>query len=194
MWRQALFLAATLGTAGCLGGPHSQTFVMSGATAPAAIPAIPANEQASAVLQVEVVGLPAYLDTTDILLRRGAHRLESLPLGHWGERLSLGITHSLAADLTDKLPLYRVVLHRSEAPSARLLRVNVDTFDVFPDGHCVVVADWAIVEKSRGPAAVLGQGTFVTPPLAQAKPDAAALVAAMSAAVAGLAEGVVGTL
>jgi len=191
MWRRLLLLGATLSTAGCLGGPHSQTYVLSAATA---VPATAAEDPVTAVLQVEVVALPAYLDSTDILLRRGAHRLESMPLGHWGERLSLGITHALAADLADKLPQYRVVLHRSETPTARLLRVTVDTLDVFPDGHCVLVADWAIAEKSRGSPPVLGRGTFVTPPLAQAKPDVAALVAAISAAVAGLADGVVSTL
>ncbi len=191
MWPRVLLLGAILSTTGCLGGPHSQTYVMSGAMTRGAQAA---NEHATAVLEVEVVALPAYLDTTDILLRRGSHRLESMPLGHWGERLSLGITHALAADLADKLPLYRVVLHRSEAPATRLLRVNVDTFDVFPDGHCVLVADWAIAEKSRGSPPVPGQGTFATPPLAQAKPDVAALVAAMSLAVAALADGVVSTL
>jgi uncharacterized lipoprotein YmbA len=178
-------------TVACVGGPHSQTFVLSAATT---ISAPATKDPATAVLQVEVAALPAYLDNTDILLRRGAHRLESAPLGHWGERLSLGVTHALADDLSDRLPLDRVVLQRPEVPSARLLRVNVDAFDVFPDGHCVLVANWAIVDKSRASPPVLGQGTFVTPPLAVVKPDVAALVAAMSAAVAGLAEGVVSTL
>jgi uncharacterized lipoprotein YmbA len=147
-----------------------------------------------AVLQVEVVGLSAYLDNTAILLRRGAHRLESAPLGHWGERLSLGITHALAADLAAKLPQVRVVLQRPQTPAARLLRVNINGFDVFPDGRCVLVADWAIVEKSRASPPILGAKTFVTPALAQGAPDVAALVGAMSAAVGALADGVAATL
>jgi uncharacterized lipoprotein YmbA len=167
-------------------------------TAANRVPAIPSNDLAAAVLQVEVVALPAYLDNTDILLRRGPHRLESVPTGHWGERLSLGLTHALAAELTDKLPRIRVVLERPESRTVRVLRVSVASFDVFPDGHCVLVAEWVIVEKAPAeaslPAPVLGGGTFVTPPLAQVPPDVAALVAAMSAAVARLADGIVATL
>jgi hypothetical protein len=173
-------------------------------TAANRVPAIPSNDLAAAVLQVEVVALPAYLDNTDILLRRGPHRLESVPTGHWGERLSLGLTHAIAAELTDKLPGIRVALERPESPTARLLRVNVASFDVFPDGHCVVVAEWAIVDKfasgaagtagASAPLPVLGGGTFATPPLPQAHPDVAALVGAMSTAVELLADGIVATL
>jgi uncharacterized lipoprotein YmbA len=152
------------------------------------------TEPANGVLQLEVVVLPAYLDNTDILLRRGPHRLESAPLGHWGERLSLGITHALAADLTEQLPLYRVVTERPEPLSARRLRVNVVSFDLFPDGHCVLVADWAIDEKSQASAPMLGRGVFVTPRLAASSPKVAALVGAMNAAVAQLADGVVRSL
>jgi hypothetical protein len=102
--------------------------------------------------------------------------------------------------LSAALPQYRVSLQGTESPAARLLRVEVDTFDVFPDGHCVLVAEWAIDDKTGAPAPaparapVLGRGTFVTPPLASPHPDDAALVGAMSAAVAQLADGVVGSL
>jgi len=167
-------------------------------TAANRVPAIPSNDLAAGVLQVEVVALPAYLDNTDILLRRGPHRLESVPSGHWGERLSLGLTQALAAELTDKLPRIRVVLERPESRTVRLLRVSVASFDVFADGHTVLVAEWTVVDKPRAGASasapVFGDGTFVTPPLSQVHPDVAALVDAMSAAVARLADGIVATL
>jgi uncharacterized lipoprotein YmbA len=178
-------------TVACFGGPHRQIYVLTAATT---VPDIVAYLTEGPALQVEMVLLPAYLDNSEILLRLGAHRLEPAPRAHWGERLSLGLTHALAADLSKTLSQYRVSLQRSESPAARLLRVEVETFDVFPDGHCVLAAEWAIVEKSSASAPILGQGTYVTPPLAIPHPDDAALVGAMSTAVAELAAGVVNSL
>jgi len=197
MWLRIGWLTVPLLTVACWGGPRSQTYVMSTATTVADIAVnraeVPALHEVPD-LQVEMVLLPAYLDNTEILLRLGPHRLEATPMGHWGERLSLGITHALANDLSGELPQYRVSLQRTEAPAGRRLRVSVDTFDVFPDGHCVLVAEWATVAKSGAGAPLLGRGTYVTPPLAMAHPDDAALVAAMSAAIAELAAGVARSL
>ena len=195
MWQRFGWVGVSLLSVACLGGPRRQIYVLTTATTVPNVAAYPTEVPA---LQVEMVLLPAYLDNTEILLRLGPHRLEPAPLAHWGERLSLGLTHALAADLTASLPQYRVSLQRTESPVARLLRVEVDTFDVFPDGHCVIVAEWAIVDKAGAPAPapapVLGRGTYVTPPLAIAHPDGAAVVGGMSAAVAELADGVVGSL
>jgi len=187
MWRRVGWLLVPLLTTACLGGSHSQIFVLSTATT---VTDLTPNRPETPALQVETVLLPAYLDNTEILLRLGPHRLESTRLGHWGERLSLSLTHALAADLSGELPQYRVSLQRTETATGLRLRLSVDTFDVFPDGHCVLVAEWAIVEQNRGAVPVLGRGTYVTPPLALSHPDDAALVGAMSAAVAALAEGV----
>jgi len=191
MWRRFGWLGVSLLSVACFGGARRQIYVLTAATI---VPNVAAYPPEVPALQVEMVLVPAYLDNTEILLRLGPHRLETAPLAHWGERLSLGLTHALAADLNATLPQYRVSLQRTESPAVRLLRVAVDTFDVFPDGHCVLVAEWTIVEKSGAPAPVLGRGTYVTPPLAIAHPDAAALVGAMSAAVAELADAVVGSL
>jgi uncharacterized lipoprotein YmbA len=197
MWQRVGWLGVSLMSVACFGGPRRQIYVLTTATT---VPNVAAYPTAVPALRVEMVLLPAYLDNTEILRRLGPHRLEPVPRAHWGERLSLGVTHALAADLSAALPQYRVSLQGTESPAARLLRVEVDTFDVFPDGHCVLVAEWAIVDKSGAPAPaparapVLGRGTFVTPPLASPHPDDAALVGAMSAAVAQLADGVVGSL
>jgi uncharacterized lipoprotein YmbA len=193
MWRRLGWLGVSLSSVACLGGAPSQTFVLS---VPTTVPMLTVNQAPGTALEeipalrVEMVLLPAYLDNTEILLRLGPHRLESAPGAHWGERLSLGLTHALAADLNGKLNRYRIILQGPQSPTARLLGVEVDSFDLFPDGHCVLAASWAIVEKSGATAPILGRGTYVTPPLAVLHPDNAALVGAMSAAVAELAEGV----
>jgi uncharacterized lipoprotein YmbA len=48
------------------------------------------------VMQLQRVLIPDYLDTTDILLRVGAHEIHESAAGRFGERLSLGVTHPCA--------------------------------------------------------------------------------------------------
>jgi uncharacterized protein len=90
-----------------------------------------------------------YLDTTDILLRVGAHEIHESATGRFGERLSLGVTHALRSDLASRLPLYTIVLAQSAERPARQILFNVDAFDVRPTGRCVLVADWTILAADR---------------------------------------------
>ena len=86
-----------------------------------------AGAAAAPVLQLRRVLVPDYLDTTDILLRVGQHELQASHTGRWGERLSVGITHALRADLADRLPKDTVLLGPSADRSARQILVTVDS-------------------------------------------------------------------
>jgi uncharacterized lipoprotein YmbA len=189
--RPVCLMGMTFSIICCVGGPAPQVYVMTAAgdskqaqTTDASIPA----------LQVETASLPAFLDNSDILVRRGPYALDASSTGHWGERLSLGITHALSADLTQKLPGYRVSLGRSESPAGLRLQLEVDSFDVYPDGHCVMAANWTIVQKSGIKPPAFGRGVFATPASAENHAADAELVSAMARAVGQLADAIVASM
>ena len=90
-------------------------------------PEIPLRGKAT-VIEVARVTLPDYLDTQDILIRRGS-ALESSHRGRWASRLSLGVTDLLTAKLAQSRPDALVTDQpQTGIPSARLL-INVSRLD-----------------------------------------------------------------
>jgi uncharacterized protein len=139
------------------------------------------------VMQLERVLIPDYLDTTDILLRVGAHEIHESTTGRFGERLSLGVTHALRADLASRLPPYTIVLAQSPERPTRQIVVNVDAFDVWPTGRSVLVADWTILGADRKALLSADRGAFTTA-AAEVNPGDTAIVTAMADAVRQLAD------
>jgi uncharacterized protein len=138
------------------------------------------------VIQLQRVLIPDDLDTPDILLRVGAHEIHESATGRFGERLSLGITHALRSDLASRLPLYTIVLAQSAERPVRQILVNVDAFDVWPTGRCVLVADWTILDADRKALLSADRGTL-TAAAAGVNPGDGAIVTAMADAVRQLA-------
>ena len=138
------------------------------------------------VLQLQRVLIPDYLDTTGIVSRVGPHEIHESATGRFGERLSLGVTRALRADLAAHLPQDSIALAQSAEQPARQMLVTVHTFEVSPSGHCVLVADWSILDAKRRTALSGGSGTF-TAVAAGPKPEDGAIVAAMADAVGQLA-------
>jgi uncharacterized protein len=143
-------------------------------------------------MQLQRVLIPDYLDTTDILLRVGAHELHESTTGRFGERLSLGITHALRSDLASQLPQYTLVLAQPADRPTRQIVVNVDAFDVWPTGRCVLVADWSVLGADRKTLLAADRGTFSTT-AAGVNPGDGAIVAAMADAVRQLADRIANT-
>jgi uncharacterized lipoprotein YmbA len=143
------------------------------------------------VMQLQRVLIPDYLDTTDILLRVGAHEIHESTTGRFGERLSLGITHALRSDLGSRLPLYTITLAQSAERPAREILVNVDAFEVWPTGRCVLVADWTALDVDRRALSAADRGTFTT--AAGANAGDGAIVAAMANVVRQLADRIAST-
>ena len=139
------------------------------------------------VIQLQRVLIPDDLDTPDILLRVGAHEIHESATGRFGERLSLGITHALRSDLASRLPLYTIVLAQSAERPVRQILVNVDAFDVWPTGRCVLVADWTILDADRKALLSADRGTL-TAAAAGVNPGDGAIVTAMADAVRQLAD------
>jgi len=178
-------IALTSVVAGCISGPARQIYVLSDA-----VDTPMDNKAAGTELQLERVLVPDYLDTTDILSRAGEHELHASSSGRWGERLSLGIMHALWADLVVQLPQDRVMLARPAEKSARQILVNVDAFDVWPNGHCVLAANWTILDTDRTAILAAGRGTFIVPSDRGGKPSDGAVVSVMAEALRQLAESI----
>jgi uncharacterized lipoprotein YmbA len=180
-------IALTSVVAGCISGRARQIYVLSDAVE------TPMDNKAAVgriELQLERVLVPDYLDTTDILSRAGEHELYASSSGRWGERLSLGIMHALWADLAVQLPQDRVMLARPAEKSARQILVNVDAFDVWPNGHCVLAANWTILDTDRTAVLAAGRGTFIVPSDRSGKLSDGAVVSGMADALRQLAESI----
>jgi uncharacterized lipoprotein YmbA len=181
--------------AGCAGSPPRSLFVLSkpDSGAAAAAPAAAASAAAATgmpVLQVAPVLIPDYLDSTDIQWRVGEHELKASPTGRWGERLSVGISNALRSAIAARLPDDVIVSSRAAAKSEPRILITVDAFDAWPDGHCVLAANWTMT----GPGGVNGsldRGIFTAPANPVAGSRDAAVVAGMSTVLDALAERIV---
>jgi len=110
-------------------------------------------------LEVRRILVPDYLDSTDILLRSGRDEVKASVTARWGERLSLGLTDAVGADLAARMPQYAIVKDASSKPQQQLL-ITVTALDLWPSGRCVLAASWSIVDEDDLMPASFGSGTF----------------------------------
>jgi uncharacterized lipoprotein YmbA len=178
----AVFLVGT----GCVSRPTPRVYVLG---TPAESWSAPASPAGAPRVQVQRMLLPDYLDTTDLVLRSGAHQLTVSSTGRWGERLSLGLTDALAAALAARLSEDWVTLDQGNDRTARQLRVQVTALDCWPDGHCVLAATWSVVRRNGGTLREEGRGTYDIPAAGADAVGDAAVVAAVAQAVGRLADG-----
>jgi uncharacterized protein len=153
-----VLLVVTCVVTGCASGPARRLYVLG--------TPLESTETAAdgPVVWLRRVALPDYLDSTDIVWRAGQHGLQTSPTGRWGERLSLGVTQALATDLMARLPQNRVVLSDPDRKSTRELLVDVEGFDAWPDGHCVLSATWTLTDPTNGAVLAGARETFTAAP------------------------------
>ncbi len=135
------------------------------------------------VIEVKRVQLPDYLDTTDILERRG-NQLVPSPTGRWGERLSVGMTRALMASLAARLPRMVVSATPQSGRPARQILVDVAAFEPTAGHQVVLVARWTITDGAGRQILVAEQTSLVE---AIEGTGDSAVVAAMSHALEDLA-------
>ena len=140
-------------------------------------------------LRLRRVLVPDYLDSTDILIRVGAHELRESPSGHWSERLSLGVTRAMWADLTARLPAGAITLAQRPGTATREIVIAVDAFDVWSNGRCQLVANWTILDTDHKAVLASGGGTFTSAGVRGGAGDRAA-VAGMANALGELANNI----
>jgi uncharacterized lipoprotein YmbA len=174
--------AAILGLAGCsAAGPPSAEYVLG--TVPAAT-ASTVSQTGLPIIELKRVRLPDYLDTTDILERKGDELVPSTT-GRWGERLSVGMSRALAAALAARLPRMIVTATPPVERPARRILVDVADFAPRASNEVVLVAHWSTTDGASRHTLVAAQTSLVEP---IAGTGDGAIVAAMSRAVEHLAD------
>jgi len=143
-------------------------------------------------LQLSPVLLPDYLDNTELLLRDGPHEITVSATGRWGERLSKGVTHALGAALVTRLPRSSVTLDPAVDHSYRQIAVDIDSFDLWADGRCVLSAIWTISAGDAKAASSNGRGVYQLPATSRLhRVSDADIVSAMSEALGKLADSII---
>jgi uncharacterized lipoprotein YmbA len=166
--RARLWLPLLLCAAACSSGPPRRIYLLTppiDPTAPTTTtspsptggPAAPKQ-----LLEVRRVLVPDYLDNADILMRLGSDEVKASSSGRWGERLSLGLTHAIGADLAARLPQYSIVQDGSSNPE-RQLRITITALDLWRNGRCVLSANWSIVDQDSSIPVTSGSGMFDSP-------------------------------
>lgn len=135
------------------------------------------------------IELPPGLDRRDMVLRSAEHKLEVRGTHQWAAPLEEMVIHTLAFDLAHRLPVGMVVLPGQTRPPGAMRSLSVVFEDLAPgpDGVFVLDARWTIA----GPTSLTGRER-ITVPLASS--ESASVVAAMSSALATLAERIVARL
>ncbi len=123
--------------------------------------------------------VPDDLDAADIIHRTASNERITSATGRWGERVSIGVTRALAADLSRRLPNVAIENRRSYEPSRRLL-VDVEHFEIGEDGRCTLTARWRMTTADGKVVADSRRATFSD--AAPSNTDAA-VAQAMTAAI-----------
>lgn len=173
------FLALGLALAGCAGGPPPAVFVLDEAPR-----AAPAPQMGGPRLEIRPVRVPDYLDTTDIVARKG-NQIVARETARWGERLSAGLTRALSAALAERLPQATVGASGAFDRPARELLVDVSAFEADADGQVVLRGRFTLIDGAARKT-LREEGFALAAPL-EGESDAQ-LVAAMAAAVRALAD------
>lgn len=186
LWRAIMLVCLTLLVTGCLSGRPRQVYALSDAPEGSLeLTGVGTGPE----LQLRRVLVPDYLDSTDILIRVGAHELRESPSGHWSERLSLGLTRAMWADLAARLPAGAISLAQRPATATREILIAVDAFDVWSNGRCHLIANWTILDTDHKTALASGGGTFAATGVRDGAGDRA-VVAGMATALGELANNI----
>jgi uncharacterized lipoprotein YmbA len=171
-------LATTMLVSACgSAGPPPRIYVLGelASNRPASV-----SEADPPIVEVKSVRLPDFLDTTEIVTRRPGGEIIASKSAQWGERLSIGLTRTVALSLAGSLPQLVVMASPPlDAPQWQVL-IDIDAFDAQVDGPCTLMARWSIWE-GRGNKKVSEGRLLLNEPIGTSTD--AHVVAAMNRAV-----------
>jgi uncharacterized protein len=174
--------------AACSSAP-SRYYVLSAQPDPA--PAKPAGP-AWKTVALGAINLPGALDRPQIARRLGPNQLDYAEYERWAGPLDEMIRRVLAADLRPRLAAGAVLIDTDSAASADVtIAVDIARFDADKAGQVMLEAGWEKLGKNGAVVGVPGSARIVEP---GSGPDTAAVAAAMSRAVAGLAANIASTI
>lgn len=173
--RRTVLLALAALPAACA-SPNPTLYVL--ATEPG-----PTHAKAPRVIELRAIAIAHYLERSQIVRSSASYRMDVLSNDWWGEPLDTMMARILVLELNQRLPGSTVYGDNGaiSTPSDATVEVNVQRFDLAPEGTLLLAAQVAVTAKqteSRGLALTVRPADRSTP----------ALVAAMSAAVAQLAD------
>lgn len=177
-WRPLLVLAAVLGLGACGSSPNPDLYTLA---------AQPGAEVVTRKLSVELrrIGLAGYLDRPEIVRGTMQYRLQVANSDRWGEPLGGMLDRVLTEDLVERLP-QAAVFAESGAISTHpdtVLEIDIQRLDADAQGTMVLLAQVAVRPDGKTASA---STIRLTRPIDA--PTAQAHVAAMSAAIALLAD------
>ncbi|MBI0535064.1 membrane integrity-associated transporter subunit PqiC [Roseomonas sp. KE2513] len=143
------------------------------------------------LLELRQVGVPGYLDRPEIVRAGEGPRLRSLPNERWAEPLGDLIGSVLSEDLTLRLPGMTVATEGGalRAEGEVVVEVDIQRFEAGEAGRVELVAQVSVrrrAARNRRDTRIVRLGAL------PAGPDTAAMVAAMSDALGGLADAIAG--
>ncbi|AQS86350.1 hypothetical protein A0U92_08085 [Acetobacter aceti] len=143
-------LVFAVSLAGCA-SPPLRLYTLEGAATVIPITSGPVAETGP-VLEISRVTLPDYLDSQDILTRRG-NTVERSPNGRWAERLSSGITDLITARISAARPDVFVTEQAPIGSFARArLRIVITRLDISTSGPASLDANWTYIsDNDHGP-------------------------------------------
>ena len=164
----AMFCGLALLPAACApSGPPPVEYLLGTAPAPAAA----ANPlKGRQIVEVRPVRLPDYLDTRDLFIRKGSRLIPSAT-GQWAERLSVGMTRSLALSLGNQLPNMALFTTDPVQRPAHQVLVDVTSFEARADQEVVLAARWTLTD-GPGRNSLISQDAVLAEPTGSTTDDA----------------------
>ena len=151
-----------------------------------------ARTGAPKVILLQQIGLARYLERSQIVRSSENYRLDVMPNDWWGEPLGAMLSRVLIEELGQRLPQSVVISENGavSSPADATIELNLQRLDEDAAGNLVLQAQAAVSFKGRH-APVLRSFRFAVTPQA---PGVPAEVAAISAAVGQLADGLASML
>ncbi len=144
-------IALVIGLSACSSVPPPTLYVLEAVPLISGDKAVSPGGRQRAVVALGPVGVPDYLDRTDIVRRASDNRLEYGADERWAEPLRSGLQRLLVAVLADRLgPGYWVTgsSSRAGAVDAEVL-VDVEAFEKDAAGGGVLIASWEVRVAGR---------------------------------------------
>lgn len=152
--------------------------------------ATPAAAIGGVPIGVDGIELPPGIDRREIAVRGADHKLELRGTQQWAAPLEDMVIHTLAFDLANRLPEGMVILPGAVKPSVmRSVNVVFEDLAAGADGVFVLDARWSMNEPGRPE---LARHERITVDMAST--ESAQIAAAMTQALATLAERIAGQL
>jgi uncharacterized lipoprotein YmbA len=181
-----VLLAMLMAGCGFLKRPPNQFYTLDtipGAATPAAVSGAP--------IGIDGVELPPGLDRRGIVVRGANNKLDERGTHQWAAPLEDMVIHTLAFDVANRLPVGMVVLPGQAKPTGAMRSVYVVMEDLAPGPESTFVLDarWTLREPAGTERT---QHERITIPMSSM--ESPAVVAAMSQALAALADRIVAQL